>query len=100
MAQWKSSGLTSAQFCEGRDFTPGGLRYWSSRIRQETPAAPPPPPVRLARVVQVSKAQPAAVASSALVVELAGARISVHSGFDRATFEALVEVLAARGGAP
>ena len=43
--EWRKSGLTAAEFCEGRDFAVGSLRAWSSRLGRK-------PPVALARVLR------------------------------------------------
>jgi transposase len=103
VAEWKASGLTSAVFCEGKDFTPGGLRYMAHRLgggRQQGR-----PSVRIARVARQSRARPSSqvetspVASvPAVVVELGAARVMVRPGADRATLAAVVEVLAALTG--
>ncbi len=99
VSEWKSSGLTSAAYCDGKPFTAGGLRHWAHRLsrgRQQEQA------VRLARVVRVSaprrssrEPSPVAAGSEALVVEIGAARVAVRPGFDRATLVAVLEVLAA-----
>jgi hypothetical protein len=33
VADWRKSGLTTTEFCEGKGFSAGGQRYWSSRLR-------------------------------------------------------------------
>ena len=100
VSEWRSSGLTSAAYCEGKPFTAGGLRYWSHRLgrgrQQDRPA------VRVARLVRVSELKASshderslAGASADLVVEIGTARIAVRPGFDRATLATVLEVLAA-----
>jgi hypothetical protein len=31
--EWRASGKTAPVFCEGKEFSAGGLRYWASRLR-------------------------------------------------------------------
>ena len=96
MAEWRASGLTSPEFCRGKDFTAGGLRHWAHTHGLTGPQ----PEVRLARVVRVSamRSRPVTpVVEPDLVVELGGARIAIRPGFDRATLGAVLDVLAERG---
>lgn len=88
--------MTAPEFCEGHDFAVGTLRWWASRLERSalerrTVAFP------LARVARRTASAPESVVGSALIVELGGARVTVVPGFDRATFEAVIEVLGARG---
>jgi hypothetical protein len=100
VAEWRSSGLTSTEYCEGKPFTAGGLRHWAYRLRQVEPAKPAALAVRIARVVST----PAPIArfeqprpSEALFVEVGALRVAVRPGFDRATLAAVLDVLVARG---
>jgi hypothetical protein len=97
---WRASGQTAARFCEGREFAAATLHWWSSELGQRTatnrPAASQAP--RLARVVRVNAAAGVTAGPGPIVVEIAGARVVVVPGFDRATLGAVVDVLAARGG--
>jgi len=108
---WRRSGLTSEEFCKGRDFTAGGLRHWSYRVRQkeklaaaEQSAVAPKAqaksraPVRFARVSRDVATEPETTAG-AVVIEVGGARVSVRRGFDAATLGAVLGVLGVRGGA-
>ena len=100
--EWRASGLSSEAFCVGRGYTPGGLRNAAHLVESEARSRKAPA-VRVARVLRV--AQPAAVAApveepeSAILVELGGARVAVTRGFDRGALAAVLDVLAARGGA-
>lgn len=100
VSEWRSSGLTSTAYCEGKPFTAGGLRYWAHRLsrgrQQDRPA------VRVARLVRVSelkapshdeRSRAGAVAD--VVVEIGAARIAVRPGFDRTTLTAVLGILAA-----
>ena len=101
---WKSSGLTSERYCEGKPFTPGGLRHWAYRLRQTKARKPTALAVRIAKVVP--RAVPVPVQAEpqrspeALFVEVGAVRVAVRPGFDRATLAAVVDVLAARGDRP
>ena len=111
IAEWRASGLTSAEFCSGKGFTAGGLRN-SAHLRSKRARAGRKTEVPLARLVRASAVADAAepplqsaptaggatVAATPLVIEIGGARVVVGSGFDRATLSSLLEVLSARGG--
>jgi hypothetical protein len=111
VAEWKASGLTSLEYCEGKPFTAGGLRYWASRLRREKSRRPAPPVVRMARVVVGATASPSAAVprpgppispgratAEALTVECGEMRVVVRPGFDRGTLAGVLDVLATRGG--
>jgi hypothetical protein len=112
VSEWRASGKSSTSFCKGKAFTAGGLRYWASRLKGAPPGHPSSQPVvRLARVLRTpapsrdeARARvPAPTGSTftsdpTLVVEAHGARVSVRPGFDRATFAAVLDVLATQGG--
>jgi hypothetical protein len=96
VAEWKASGLSSPAFCEGKDFTPGGLRHMAHRLG----VGRRPRKLRIAEVVRVKGARPAELPrppASEVVIELGAARVMVRPGVDRATLAAVVEVLAAAG---
>jgi len=99
VSEWRSSGLTSTAYCEGKPFTAGGLRYWAHQLSRGPQAGEAS--VRMARVVRVPSSRPPSRESSALargpevlVVELGAARVAVRPGFDRETLAAVLEVLA------
>jgi hypothetical protein len=114
VAAWRASGQTAPEFCEGKDFKAGGLRYWASRLHKGKDATPtrdervarvpqavqppaaakeasPPGQVRLARVVRA--ARPAPAPEAAVVIEVGAARLAVRRGFDRGVLRAVLEVL-------
>jgi hypothetical protein len=112
VAGWRSSGLTSTKFCEGRDFTAGGLRQWAHLLERDSKGPRAEGGTRLARVVRVPSTARQGRAGSmsaaareatggGLVVEYGRARVSVSVGFDRSTLAAVLDVLAerAQGGA-
>jgi len=93
---WRASELTAAEFSDGLDFAAASLRWWSSRLgamRAEAPRS-----MRMVRVVRHAAPTPAidrtsASSSSAILVELAGARVLVSTGADRATLTAVFAAL-------
>ena len=87
VAAWRSSGQTAAAFCNGKEFSPSGLRYWSSRLGRGEVGGE----VRMARVVRaVPELSPIA---SPIVVEVGGARVAVQRGFDQDALRAVLAVL-------
>ncbi|HEX4338284.1 MAG TPA: hypothetical protein VH062_20405 [Polyangiaceae bacterium] len=107
---WRASGQTSEEFCDGREFTAGGLRHWAHRLgktraygRRKTQPGDTGR-VRLARVERLPAKDTlplpqGADKTSPLTVELGSARVMVRAGFDPATLAAVLDVLGARGGA-
>ena len=114
VAAWRASGQTAPEFCEGKDFKPGGLRYWASQLRKgkdvtptrderaarvpqaaQPPAvakeAAPPEQVRLARVVRARR--PAPAPETAVVIEVGATRLAVRRGFDREVLRAVLDVV-------
>jgi transposase len=110
IAEWRASGLTSPVFCKGRPFTPGGLRYWASVLGREERREAAASAIRLGRVLRrpapapeaaaspAARETPAAVPATDLMVECGAVRVAVRPGFDRATFAAVLDVIAAREG--
>jgi hypothetical protein len=99
---WRSSGLTSKEFCRGRGFAAQTLLWWSSQLgRKRGPGAKTHKPrVVLARVVSKGSAHEAAT-RTAIRLELNGARVEVAPGTDPATLSMVLETLRAvpTGGA-
>jgi hypothetical protein len=87
---WRASGQTAPLFCVGKDFKPGGLRYWASRLRKTEPGAPKAE-VRLARVARGPRSRE--VAETPILIELGDARLGVRRGFDPGTLRAVLDVL-------
>jgi hypothetical protein len=115
VAAWRSSGLSAARFCAGRDFTETALRYWARRLGPLGPTrgpgpSEPAPAIRLARVERAAfpgraseRPSPAPKPTSAapvvggrgVVLAVGELRIAIEPGFDRATLAAVLEVVAA-----
>lgn len=113
VAEWRKSGLTSVQFCEGREFSAGGLRHWAYRLAQGA-GKTPRTTIRMARVLRAPRpvalalaersagiaVDPAAsLVEPALAIELGTARVLVRRGVDAVTLATVVDVLAPRVGA-
>ena len=92
VAAWRASGLTAAEFSDGRGFAAATLRWWASRLR--TPKKPPQIP--LARLV--TRPGSAAERGGPIVVELAGARVLVPSGVAREDLVVVLDALEPRHG--
>lgn len=110
IAEWRASGLTAREFCETREFAASGLYWWSSHLGRSS-RSDSDAPVRLARVVRRRSSaalearaapKPAEIASGvpSLMIELAGARVFVGAGVQRATLDVVLDALRerARGG--
>jgi len=107
---WKASGRSAAEFCQGKSFAEGTLRWWVSRLKrladEEAEAGAPDTAegaaeVRLARVVR-SPGQAVSDERSAgevVVIESVrhAMRIAVSRGTDRETLAMVVEVLGLGG---
>lgn len=93
---WRGSGQTAAAFSAGRGFSAGALRHWACVLKQRgvggTTASPAVP--MLVRLARVDRAPPAP-APPPLTVEVGSARVSVPSGFDAATVQAVLGALGA-----
>ena len=87
VAAWRASGQTAPEFCRGKEFSPGGLRYWSSRLGRGEVVSE----VRMARVVRA--VAPTESSASPIVVEVGGARVVVPQGFDPEALRAVFAVL-------
>jgi len=85
VAEWRASGESVGTFATGRGFAPSTLRWWASRLARDGGG-----------LVRVVTAAPTAVARSretAIEIEIAGARVLVTAGFDRAALADVVAVL-------
>lgn len=98
VADWRASGETAGEFCDGKPFSVSTLRWWSSRLTRDRGSASAARGIRVALVERVAAAPPDSPAQ-ALVIELGAARIAVRRGFDRETLAAVLDVVALRGGA-
>jgi hypothetical protein len=100
--EWGQSGQSAAEFAEGKPFTSGTLTWAASQLRKAVRAqgkrradgsgAKRERKIRIAEVVRRPLKKPAL---ESVVVEIAGAVISVRHGFDRALLQDVV--LALRG---
>jgi hypothetical protein len=106
VAEWRASGLTAPAYCEGRDFTAGGLRHWAHVLKRRGVLKPPSvdqlrSAVRMVRVESTATAEPSPTMTT-LTIELGAARLEVPAGFDASTLRTVLEVLASvtGGGRP
>ena len=90
VAAWRASGLTAPQFCAGKDFKAGGLRYWASRLKRTRPATARD--VRIAKVVAPGTIE----SDTPIILELGGVRVAVRRGFDRDVLQQVIDVLGGR----
>jgi len=89
--EWRGSGLTAAQFAEGKGFEASTLRFWAYRLKEPVAAAP-----RVVELVPKSRSSASCVSGSPeILIEVGAARVRVCRGFDR---ELLAQVVDALGG--
>lgn len=86
--EWRESGESADRFVVGRGFSVSALRAWAARLRRaEEP-----------RFLQlVSRTDAVGSDSEEIVVEVAGARIRVRSGFDAVLLAEVVRAVSAGG---
>jgi len=94
VAAWRASGQTAPAFCVGKEFKPGGLRYWASRLGRAGggTVGGAAKGVRLARVVRASRSVEAVV-ETPILIEVGAARLGVRRGFDAGALRAVLDVL-------
>jgi transposase len=94
---WAASGKSAREFCEGRDYSPKSLQWWSWRLREARPVkGARNQHVRFARVVR--KRGGGAAAGAGLVVHVGGARVEIGAAVDRTTLATVLDVLLATAG--
>ncbi len=92
--EWRSSGLPTTRFTEGRGYSASALRYWA-KVLEKRAALTKAPPVRLARLVREDIVEGDGLGDAArIAIEVGRARVSVGRGFDRATLRAVLEIMA------
>lgn len=93
--EWRASGMTAPSFASGQGYAPSTLRYWASQLRHEESA---PAQGRALRRVRLARVEIAASSpATPVVVDVAGARIEVQAGFDRALLREVVDALRSGG---
>jgi transposase len=106
--EWRATGESSEDFCEGRGFSPDLLRHWAYKLGKTRGRGGKPParaaltvaePTTAIRVARVVRRDPGRVDNAPLVVELAGARLTVPSGFEASTLAAVLGALSSARGA-
>lgn len=86
---WRTSGMSSRQFCEGKGYSSQSLLYWSSRLSRESTSLDDKeaPAVRLAPVRM--RRDSGVKSTGSVVVHVGQARVEVGAGAER-TLLALV----------
>lgn len=99
MASWRASGLTSREFCKVRGYSPKSLLWWSCQLgRKREETARRTGGVRLARVIRT--AATTSPVTTAVLIEIEGARIAVSSGANAETLRVVFDALRARARTP
>jgi len=97
VSEWRASGLSSLAYCEGKPFSPGGLRYWAHRINRgggrSRRSRSVVRLVRVRRVHALGQRDQSDRVGDAIVVQVGSARVEVRPGHDRATLAGVLEVL-------
>ncbi|HEX8011341.1 MAG TPA: hypothetical protein VF814_10450 [Casimicrobiaceae bacterium] len=100
VASWRASGLTADEFAAAHGLKAPTLRWWASQLKREERSHESPlvesPLVRMARVIR-APAPP--VARGAVIVDVldARARVTVETGVERATLDAVFGALGIGG---
>ena len=97
---WRESGLRASEFCVGREFKVAQLYFWSSKLGS-APRRAGRETVLLARVVRRPSEKrvtedESEVEPPLVMIELAGVRVFVPSGVERATLSAVLGALEER----
>lgn len=94
VSSWRSSGLTSAEFCSRHGYSARSLLWWSSQLRRSRRGtSSKTTAVRLARVVRTPSPPSTA---TAVLIELEGARVAVGSAVSAETLRVVFEALRGR----
>jgi hypothetical protein len=92
VAEWRASGLKAKDFCVDREYSAKSLWHWSSKLaRASNKKTTRQPKVRLMRVARQSSAL--APSASGIVVELAGAKLTLQGQVDLVALRTLVMAL-------
>jgi transposase len=91
VAEWRSSGLTAAEFCASHDYSAKTLWYWSSKLGRASRDTTGTPSVRLVRVARQRVAPTPSLSS--ISVEVAGAKLTLHGNVDEVALRTVVMTL-------
>ena len=93
VAAWRASGLSAAEFCDGRGYSVKGLWHWSSKLgRASRDIGRPRGVVRLARIVRPAVAEVVSDDGN-ILIELGGARLTVCGRVDAVALRTVVDAL-------
>jgi transposase len=94
VAEWRASGLKAAEFCVDREYSAKNLWHWSSKLGPaEGGRDARKPAVRLVRVKRRSSRAVPLTAASNMVIEMNGARLTLHGQIDADALRTVVETL-------
>jgi len=103
---WRGSGKSAAEFTADKSYASSTLQWAASRLRRAGKVGGQRGAVRKAQSVaakaggiamaKVIRSSRRGLTAAGLVIEVAGARISVHSGFDATLLHDVVQAI--RGG--
>jgi hypothetical protein len=92
VAEWRASGLKAKDFCVDREFSPKSLWHWSSKLaRAAEEHHARKPAVRLVRVARQTPVPPPS--ASGIVMEVAGAKLTLHGHVDEVALRTVVMTL-------
>jgi len=98
--EWGRSGQSATEFAEGKSYTGGALSWAASQLRKGTRSKAKPREGRARverkqklRIAEVIRRPSRVVVAEGLVLEIAGARVSVRRGFDQTLLRDVVNVL-------
>lgn len=95
VAEWRASGLSASEFCAERGYTAKSLWHWSSKLGRAGDKTPKrTPAVRLVRVAREPATVPPPAAPS-MVVEMEGARLTLHGQVDADALRTVMATLRA-----
>ena len=93
VGEWRASGKTAADFCEGREYLASTLRFWSSHLNCTKSGQRSVQSTTQLRMARVQVERPPAAEAPELIIELRGARVAVARGADTVTLMMVLEAI-------
>ena len=93
VSEWRASGLTAAQFCEGREFSRSALHWWSGQLRTNQRSTSGARADQASPSVAMARVETGRASVEALTIEIGSARIVVPRGVDHATLACALRAL-------
>jgi transposase len=92
VAEWRASGLKAQDFCVDRDYSAKSLWHWSSKLgRAAEEHHARKPAVRLVRVARQTAVPQ--LSASGIIMELAGAKLTLQGQVDAVALRTVVMTL-------